>query len=162
MRTTLVRCSTPGMLALVVLALASIAWPTSAIASTPLGANVIVNPGAESGVAGSGSGNPPPSWTRTGDFTQILYSTGNGYPTQSSPGPPNRGNAFFGGGYAASSTATQTLSIGDLASEIDASKITYDLSGWLGGYENQDDNMKLVATFRSSAGGSRSSRGRGA
>jgi Phosphoesterase family/Putative Ig domain len=154
MRTTVARSAAQGLLALVLIILASIAWPASSVASTPLGANLIVNPGAETGAAGSGSGNPPPSWTTSGDFTQILYSTGNGYPTQSSPGPSNRGNAFFGGGYASSSTATQTISIGDLASEIDASKITYNVSGWLGGYANQDDNMKLVATFRSSSGGS--------
>jgi hypothetical protein len=122
--------------------------------ATPLGANLIVNPDAETGAAGSGTGNRPPSWTATGDFTQILYSTGNGYPTQSSPGPTNRGNAFFGGGNTATATATQTISIADLATQVDASTIGYDLSGWLGGYASQDDNMKVVATFLSGAGGS--------
>ena len=140
MRTTLARPANQRLLALAVLILASVAWPASSIASTALGTNLIVNPDAETGAAGSGSGNPPPGWTITGDPTQILYSTGNGYPTQSSPGPANRGNAFFGGGTAAASTATQTISIADLASQVDASKITYNSSGWLGGYANQDDN----------------------
>jgi Phosphoesterase family/Putative Ig domain len=144
----------PSLLVVSLVLLASVAWPAASVASTPLGTNLIVNSGAESGSAGSGSGNPPPSWTTTGDFAQILYSTGNGYPTQSSPGPANRGNAFFGGGYAASSTAAQTISIGDLAAQIDASKISYNLSGWLGGYASQDDSMKLVATFQSSTGSS--------
>lgn len=141
-------------LAFIVLVLATLVWPASSLASTPLGSNLIVNPGAETGTAGSGSGNPPPGWTITGDFTQILYSTGNGFPTQSTPGPPNRGNAFFGGGNVKSSTATQTIAIADLASQIDAGSITYNVSGWLGGFTSQDDSMKLVATFVNASGGS--------
>jgi hypothetical protein len=140
------------LLAFTVLIFAALAWPGSSPASTSLGTNLIANPGAETGTAGSGSGNPPPDWTVTGDFTQILYSAGNGYPTQSTPGPPSRGNAFFGGGNTKSSTATQTIGIADLASQVDVSSVTYNLSGWLGGYANQDDNMKLVATFENASG----------
>jgi hypothetical protein len=123
-------------------------------------ANLLVNPDAETGAAGSGSGNPPPGWTTTGDFTQISYTTGNGYPTHDTAtvqtqGPPNGGNAFFGGGNAAVSTATQTITISsDLLSAIDASGIAYNLAGWLGGYGGQTDNAKVVATFQNSAGSS--------
>ena len=140
-------------IALTVLLGALLVWPAASPAATPLGANLITNPGAEVGTAGAGTGDPPPGWTTVGDFTQILYSTGNGYPSQSTPGPPNRGSAFFGGGNKRSSTATQTISISDLALQVDDGTITYDLSGWLGGYGSQDDSVKLVATFQNAAGG---------
>ena len=132
------------------LALTLLVAPAGA-AATPLGTNLLNNPGAESGSAGSGTGNPPPSWAVGGDLTQILRGTA-GYPSQSSPGPPNRGLAFFGGGNVKTSTATQTIAVADLVAQVDAATIGYDLAGWLGGYSTQDDNAKAVATFLGASG----------
>jgi hypothetical protein len=139
-----------GLLAIVLAVLATA--PASSDAATPLGSNLLANPGAESGAAGAGSGNPPPGWMVSGDLTQIAYGTAGGYPTQSSPGPADRGAAFFGGGNTATASATQTIAIGDLASQIDAGTIAYDMSAWLGGYATQDDSATLVATFLGTGG----------
>ena len=140
--------------------------PAAASAATPLGTNLIVNPGAELGTAGEGgsttesepSPDAPPDWTTTGDFTQISYSEDDGYPTtvpgDATPGPGDPGNAFFGGGYptGAASTATQTIQVADLAAQIDGGTIGYDLSGWLGGYSDQGDSMEVVLTFQNGSG----------
>lgn len=133
-----------------------------------LGDNLIVNGDAEQGV-GDGVGNAIgtdipaiPSWTPTGDFSVLKYGAtgfdfvnpfGNlvsvrGLPDANSPGPSNRGlNLFYGGGSRASSSASQLVDVSNLASIIDAGKGTFDLSAWLGGYENDGDNVKLSLDF---------------
>ncbi|MEP6871983.1 MAG: hypothetical protein ABI939_09055, partial [Anaerolineaceae bacterium] len=58
-----------------------------------LGANLILNPGAEEG-AGSASGNDVlavPRWTTVGNATVVQYGAP-GFPTGSDLGSPQRGN----------------------------------------------------------------------
>ena len=38
------------------------------------------------------------------------------------------------------------------AATIDSGTMTYNLSGWLGGYSSQDDNATLSATFEDASG----------
>ncbi|HLP90011.1 MAG TPA: PEP-CTERM sorting domain-containing protein [Nostocaceae cyanobacterium] len=138
----------------------------SAHAAT-LGQNLIVNGDAEQG-SGDPIGNAVgadiptiPGWNTTGDFSVIKYgATGfnfvNGFnqlvsvtlPGLNVPGPINRGeNLFFGGANRASSRATQVINVANLTSIIDAGNAIYDLSGWLGGYSNDQDIPSLNITF---------------
>ncbi len=118
----------------------------------PTGSNLIVNPGAE---AGPGSIDPQPAitvpgWTVNGNVAIVQYG-GNEIPANS-PGPVDRGiNHFSGGPDNATSSLTQRISVAASASLIDAGNYPFTLSGWLGGWDGQDDNVQLWATFRSPA-----------
>ncbi len=120
------------------------------------GTNVIRNWGAEEGPASNDCSGVAsiPGWTTAGQATVCKYGASGGYPTASSPGPPDRGNNFFGGGYAASAFITQVVDLSSSATQIDAGSTPYTLSGWLGGYDSQGDNAKLIATFKSASGAS--------
>lgn len=132
-----------------------------------LGQNLIVNGDAEQGL-GDSIGNAVgadipliPGWTTSGNFSVLEYgATGfeftNGLgnvvrvnlPDVNVPGPDERGkNLFFGGASRASSSASQSIDVNSLASVIDAGKAVFDLSGWLGGYDDDDDSATLNITF---------------
>lgn len=132
------------------------------------GQNLIVNGNAEQGQCDPvgnavGSAIPAvPGWAPTGNFSVLCYgATGfefvnprgetvrvSGLPDANSPGPTNRGNAFFyGGGDRASSSASQLINVGDLASIIDGGKGAYSLSGWLGGYSTDADSAIVNVSF---------------
>ena len=55
-----------------------------------------------------------------------------------------------GGQGTAFSSASQIVNVSDLASSIDAGQASVALSGFLGGFDGQDDNMTVTATFLSS------------
>jgi len=116
--------------------------------------NLIVNGNAESAV-GSVDGTPvvTPGWTADGEATAGQYGAPYGYPGPTDPGPDDRGSNLFAGGVAdAISTLTQTVSVSQYASTIDAGGVSYLLSGWLGGWDGQDDNATLTATFQNASG----------
>ena len=94
------------------------------------------------------------SWDDPGPdmATTIVYGAPE-YPSASSPGPANRGATFCCGGNQAAATLTQTIDLSSRATLIDQG-LPYHLSAWLGGYSSQDDNVKLIATFRGGNGGS--------
>jgi len=124
-------------------------------ASTLFGANLIVNGNAESSAGQPSNANPPPipSWTTTGHFAVVLYDAAGGFPRATDPGPPDRSKNFFSGGSADPlSTATQTIDLTTGAASIDTGSVTYELSGYLGGYANQADNAVLTATFKGTGG----------
>lgn len=127
--------------------------PLYAPTSPAAPANLLVNCGAEasSGTTSNAAPAPLASWSVTGGMTAIRYGV-SGYPTTTSAGPPDRGRVFFSGGTTSTATIGQTVSTSDLAGRIDSGTATYDLSGWLGGYRGQDDDMRVVATFRDAAG----------
>ena len=95
-----------------------------------------------------------PGWTTTGTFTVVDYVLGE---TRwgageilgpSSPGPSDRGANFFSGGpNSATSTASQTISLASY-SKMTREGATFRLTGWLGGYDGQDDNAVLSVTFK--------------
>ncbi len=115
--------------------------------------NLLVNPGAELGDA-SLSGNSYvtiPGWTVVGTPTVIpygalrnLWPVGTSFPMPEMPswmgypesqyGPPDGGAQMFGGGNVADSILSQTVDLSAAAAEIDTGTVSYDLSGWLGGY----------------------------
>ena len=117
-----------------------------------VGANLLVDPGAESiaGADGSSSIATPPGWTTTGQLGAVSYAAGNGFPGQDTPGPTSRGSNFFSGGNVASSTASQTISLS--GTNVASGNVSAQLSGWLGGYADKGDASTLTATFVNAGG----------
>jgi hypothetical protein len=116
--------------------------------------NLIVNGNAEAAVGSTdGTPVPTPGWTSAGEATAGQYGAPYGYPGPTDPGPDDRGNNLFAGGVADDiSTFTQTVNLSQFASAIDTNGVSYLLSGWLGGWDGQDDNAALTVTFQSAAG----------
>lgn len=120
---------------------------------TLFGHNLVVNGGAEAWSHPRGATyGVPLDWTTTGTFTVVTYGAPGGYPKDTSPGSPQRGEAFFSGGHAPVSTAAQTISLAAAADAIDAGRVRYALSGWLGGYGAQSDNMRVAVHFTRAGG----------
>jgi hypothetical protein len=114
------------------------------------GVNLIQNGNADA-AAGSSTGNvvAVPNWTLTsGAFTAIPWGAPSGYPTNSDPGPSDRGANFFAGGNgAAVSTATQQIDLSANAADINQGMVIYNLTGYFGGFSSDNDNATLTATF---------------
>ncbi|GAB3971889.1 hypothetical protein GCM10029978_047910 [Actinoallomurus acanthiterrae] len=120
------------------------------------GTNLIVNGDAESGDPSTSGYDSVtlPGWTVTGTPTAVSYSVGAGFPTSSTPGPSNRGGAFFAGGPVGSGSLTQTVDVSSAASQVDGGGVTYSLSGWLGGYAGETSSATVKLTFRNAGGSS--------
>src|SRR5256885_3665131 len=102
--------------------------------SVTLGANLILNPGAEANTGATTNTQvvTPSNWTRNGPATAIKYGALSALPTSSSPGPSDRGKNLFAGGFNADeSDLFQTIDVSSVASQIDAHHIQFTLSGWL-------------------------------
>src|SRR5579863_3823610 len=122
--------------------------------TTNLYTNLLLNPGAEDGY-GSFSGNDLlaiPDWTTFGNFNVVDYGAA-GFPDAPEAVPIGGGNHFFAGGpNSASSSAYQDVSFADLATDIDNGGIVATLSGYLGGYLEDNDHIALSATWLDSFG----------
>ncbi len=122
---------------------------------TRLGGNLIFNGNAEYGRGrerasdNAGIGG----WTDTGAMTVIRYDAPEGFPGADSPGPPRRGSNFFCGGAAGESEMTQVIDIATLAALVDANLVSWELSGWFGGFAGQRDLASLTAIFLGTRGG---------
>ncbi|MEW1722254.1 phosphoesterase [Streptomyces sp. NPDC093109] len=96
-------------------------------------------------------------WTvRQGAPALIEYNYGNGYPTLSDPGPARRGSRFFSGGNSPRTTLTQDVTLPRTGatgwSAVNAGRVRYTLSAWLGGYAAQEDGARLSVEFRDDRG----------
>jgi len=120
------------------------------------GRNLIVNGDAEAGRGApdaSATARPLPGWTPTGNFSAVEYGGSGGLPAKTDPGPPKRGKNFFSGGPSNSaSSAEQMIDVRAGATAIDAGGVKYKLSGYLGGFEGQQDHMVVTATFLDASG----------
>ena len=120
--------------------------------ATPIGMNLILNPGAELGLGAADFFTTvvPPNWTTTSNFSAVQYAAGGAgelNPTDSvAIGGGN--NYFAGGPDNALSTALQVIDFSDLASDVDAGLLQFVLSGYIGGFNGQDDNLLVQAAFR--------------
>jgi len=126
--------------------------PAPAPAATMTG-NLIVNGGGES-AAGSSDAQPveTPGWTSSGSATAVAYDVPD-YLAATDPGPNDRGlNFLCGGPMDLTSSLTQTVDLAMYAAAIDAGKVTFTLSGYLGGYTDQGDNAVLTITYKDTAG----------
>lgn len=94
-----------------------------------------------------------PGWvTLEGNFTVVPYEA-SGFPDFESPGPEERGIGFFAGGPSNGfSSAWQIIDVSAGASEIDDRGVGFNLSGYLGGFYNQNDNAILSAVFQDAEG----------
>ncbi len=119
--------------------------------STALNENLIINPGAElsSGADNYSSLVTPNGWTTTGNFSAVKYAIGSSIDlnTQDSIAVNGGNNYFAGGPSNINSTATQTIDLSNLATQIDSSSLQANLSGFLGGWSSHDDNMTVDAKF---------------
>jgi hypothetical protein len=126
----------------------------------PLNINLIVNGDAESaaGSADDSSLVAIPGWTRHGNFNVMQYqSDDSSYLSTTSPGPSNRGKNFFYGGSENGTdntvtSATQTIDVSAAAVLLSSGKVKFVLSGWLGGYSDQNDNAVLRIQFVGATG----------
>lgn len=121
---------------------------------TSSGSDLLDNGGATRGTAGTGhdDGVELPGWEVTGGMTALRYGADPGYPGAGSPGPANRGRAFFSGGPEKTSTMRQTVDHSRHATRIDRGGATYHLHGWLGGHSDQHDRVEVQAIFLDSGG----------
>jgi hypothetical protein len=129
------------------------ASPSSA-APASLGKNLIINGDAEAG-SGSASGNdvePIPGWLTSSNFTVVQYGAP-AFPDSAVSAAIGGGANFFAGGpdNSFSSATTQAVDVSALASGIDAGADTITLSGDLGGFDGQDDDMTVTALFLNAA-----------
>ena len=119
------------------------------------GNNLIENGNAELGDGSNGYEYVDvPGWTGLeGGLTVVSYGA-NAFPNSESPGPDDGGNNFFAGGnnYPYSS-ANQIIDVSSFAVEIDQGTVTFDLSGYIGGYYDHEDNAALTVLFQDSSGG---------
>jgi hypothetical protein len=121
---------------------------------------LLINPGAEAGACASDGTTLEaiPGWTTTSNFTVVCYGNSSSYPETSVSTAIGGGNGFFAGGASGTpNTATQTVDVSSATSEIDAGTVQANLSGYLGGYGTQGDNMVVTAAFLNSLGQSLSS-----
>jgi len=114
-------------------------------AVTTYGSNLIVNAGAEAGVSGWSA------YAGTALFISDIYSSN--WVKPSEPGPVNRGSSLFVGGsgipYAA---GYQVFDFSSQHADVAAGKVSFALSGWLGGWQGQDDNAEVYVSFLDSLG----------
>ncbi|GAA2403524.1 hypothetical protein Cme02nite_74700 [Catellatospora methionotrophica] len=114
-------------------------------------ANLIVNPGGDAAVGGTGQPTPVvPGWTTIEGAAAVVTYGSSGYPASSSPGPADRGANFLGGGDAPRTRLTQQITL-PMTAQIDAGTALFDTGGWLGGYAAQDDGARLSVEFLDAA-----------
>jgi hypothetical protein len=111
--------------------------------------NLLINGDAEAGTGSNdGAVVAVPGWQTSGFFTIMRYDGRSDELLSTSPGPSTRGRNFFlGGNQGERSSATQRISVSRFAMAIDSGRAEFRLSGWLGGWEKQNDQTTLTVTF---------------
>ena len=88
--------------------------------------------------------NTVPGWTVTqGSPTIICYSIA----SFSTPSSGSGGNAFIADGPYGDSALKQTVNVASAATAIDGGAVTFNLSGWLGGYSSYNGQAVVNAVF---------------
>ncbi|HYF65145.1 MAG TPA: hypothetical protein VD886_20125 [Herpetosiphonaceae bacterium] len=109
----------------------------------PYARNLIANGDAEAG------GVPPGSWELVnGELQTVKYGAAGNFPTLASPGPPDRGANFFGGGNQATTIASQSVDLSAIGGAIDAGQVNYAVSGYFGGFLDEADTAFLEVNFQ--------------
>ena len=130
--------------------------PAQTASTAAYGSNVLHNGDAEAGFGATDATKSvkPEGWQTTGDFTVVEYDAKGEFADHSTPGSTTGGLNYFAGGNAPLSTATQTVSLAAIATDIDAGRVAYDLSAKLGGYGSRDDNAAVTVAFLAANGAS--------
>ncbi len=79
-------------------------------------------------------------------MTVVEYGAGH-WPSLVAPGPSERGANMFIGGTQDDARITQIVDVANLASQIDAGEVSYDLSAYLGGRDAETDMARVSARF---------------
>lgn len=120
------------------------------------GENLLTNGDAERGpVAGSNDNVTISGWNDAGAMSILPYdyaSAEQEYLTSTDEGPDDRGQRYFWGGNAASSSISRRLDIGHIESLVDLGAVRFELSAYFGGYSVQNDQMMLDVTFLDAEG----------
>lgn len=124
-----------------------------------LNRNLVQNPGAEDGPAAQNFADPQvssvPGWTTTGGFSVGAYGGGD-FLNARDYVPVDRGSKFFYGGPGNQrSTASQTIDLSGAATDIDAGRVKYYLSSYLGFLLGSYDTINLInlkAEFQDASG----------
>ncbi|MDQ8702156.1 phosphoesterase [Streptomyces sp. LHD-70] len=120
--------------------------------------NLVVNGDAEAGPGGTAEPVPTVTGWKVvqGAPALIDYSLGGGYPTPADPGPERRGSRFFSGGDSPRTALLQDVALPAQGATgraaVDAGRVRYAVTGWLGGYAAQEDGVRLSVEFRDSRG----------
>jgi hypothetical protein len=107
--------------------------------------------------------NSIPKWirdTNTGYAAILKYGAvkylSDSFPSQTDPGPIERGDNFFAGGYNSAFTATKIRQQIKLATDwleaTDAENVRFELEGWFGGYLSDNDTAYLTLEFQDVSG----------
>ena len=120
------------------------------LAALPSG-NVVRNPGAEAGAGATDSSTTVdlPKWKTTGQFTAVEYGSP-GFPDADDSAAIEGGSNFFAGGPDGTpNKAIQTISLSRSSRRtISKGGVRAKLSGYLGGFDSQNDNMVVKAALR--------------
>jgi uncharacterized protein (TIGR03437 family) len=111
--------------------------------------NLIVNGDAEAGPTARTTSDAQitnvPSWTISGSFSVGAYG-GDGFLQSGDFGPMSRGKQMFWGGPGNKrATAVQTVDLSAAAADIDAGKVKYYLSGYLGWSYGSYDTINQIS-----------------
>ncbi len=120
-------------------------------ASAATSANLIVGGDGEAGHCTTDwhAATTMPGWTVVSGSPDIVcYSTG----TFTHPASPATGTSFLAPGDQGDGSITQTANVSSAATAIDGGSVTYNLSGWLGGWTNYAGYATVTATFLNAAG----------
>jgi uncharacterized protein (TIGR03437 family) len=121
--------------------------------------NLVQNPGAEDGPAAQNFTDPQvssiPGWTTTGGFSVAAYGGGD-FLNARDYVPVDRGLKFFYGGPGNQrATAVETIDLSGAATDIDAGRVKFYLSGYLGFIGGSYDTIfqiNLKAEFQDASG----------
>ncbi len=127
----------------------------------PWGTNLVTNSGGEAGMASDAVHVVKPAgWQTDGAFTVLRFGSAINVPPRSSavplgtPSPPPPLPEFFGqnvfaGGPAGrvKASAWQNISLDWAATEIDAGRAKFELSGWLAGFHAHQDSAVIAVNF---------------
>lgn len=114
-------------------------------------ANLIVNGGGETGLCATdwAAVKTVPGWqVLLGNPTLVCYTTA-GFSTPSSPAA---GKAFIADGPNGDSALMQSIDVSSAAAAVDGNSVTYNLSGWLGGYGAYSGQAVVTASFLDASG----------
>ena len=135
-----------GSILLVTLAAACLGGLFSNSALATNSSNLLVDGDGESGTCTTdwSAVNTVPGWTVTqGSPSVVCYAIG----SFNTPSGGSGGNAFIADGPYGDSALQQNVNVSSAASAIDGGNVTYDLSGWLGGYTVYNGQAVVTATF---------------
>ncbi|MEZ0069080.1 hypothetical protein ABIA32_005123 [Streptacidiphilus sp. MAP12-20] len=139
-----------GLLALLGALLVTAHAPAAGAATTS--GNLIVNGDAEAGgfcTTDWGAATTLPGWTvESGSPNAVCYSAGSfGLPSGGTPG-----QAFFAPGNQGDGAMTQTVDVSSAATAIDGGGVSYNLSGWLGGWTVYSGYVAVGLHFQDASG----------